>query len=110
MLHGGSAVYAIVKTGGKQYRVEEGQVVRVERLVAASGESVTLEDVLLLATDAGTRVGSPRVLGASVVGKVLEHGRGQKVRVFHYKKRKHYRKTRGHRQDFTALQIEKIQA
>lgn len=103
-------MYAIVKTGGKQYRVEEGQVVRVERLVAASGESVTLEDVLLLATDAETRVGSPRVLGASVVGKVLEHGRGQKIRVFHYKKRKHYRKTRGHRQDFTALQIEKIQA
>ena len=103
-------MYAIVKTGGKQYRVEEGQVVRVERLVAASGESVTLEDVLLLATDAETRVGSPRVVGASVVGKVLEHGRGQKMRVFHYKKRKHYRKTRGHRQDFTALQIEKIQA
>lgn len=103
-------MYAIVKTGGKQYRVEEGQVVRVERLVAASGESVTLEDVLLVATDAETRVGSPRVLGASVVGKVLEHGRGQKVRVFHYKKRKHYRKTRGHRQDFTALEIEKIQA
>ena len=103
-------MYAIVKTGGKQYRVEEGQILRVERLEVASGQSVTLEEVLLLAGDGETRVGSPRVTGASVVGKVLEHGRGQKIRVFHYKKRKHNRKTRGHRQDFTALQIEKIQA
>jgi large subunit ribosomal protein L21 len=103
-------VYAIVRTGGKQYRVEEGQVLRVERLEAASGESVTLDEVLFVAKDEETRVGSPRVAGASVVGKVLEHGRGAKIRVFHYKKRKHFRKTRGHRQDFTALQIEKIQA
>jgi large subunit ribosomal protein L21 len=110
MLQGGRAVYAIVKTGGKQYRVEEGQVVRVERLEADSGQTVTLDEVLLLAGDGETRVGAPRVAGASVVGKVLEHGRGQKIRVFHYKKRKHNRKTRGHRQDFTALQIEKIQA
>ncbi len=103
-------MYAIVKTGGKQYRVEEGQVVRVERLEAESGQSVTLDEVLFLGGDGSVRVGSPRVAGASVVGKVLEHGRGQKIRVFHYKKRKHNRKTRGHRQDFTALQIEKIQA
>jgi large subunit ribosomal protein L21 len=103
-------VYAIVRTGGKQYRVEEGQVLRVERLEAGSGEKVTLEEVLLVATDKETRVGSPRVAGATVLGKVLEHGRGNKVRVFHYKKRKHFRKTRGHRQDFTAVQIEKIQA
>ena len=103
-------MYAIVKTGGKQYRVEEGQVLRVERLEAGSGESVTLDEVLLVATDQETRIGSPRVAGASVLGKVLEHGRGAKVRVFHYKKRKHFRKTRGHRQDFTALKIEKIQA
>jgi large subunit ribosomal protein L21 len=110
MLDGGSTVYAIVKTGGKQYRVEEGQILRVERLLAHAGESVTLEDVLFLAGDGEARVGAPRVAGASVVGKVLEHGRGQKIRVFHYKKRKHNRKTRGHRQDFTSLQIEKIQA
>jgi len=103
-------VYAIVKTGGKQYRVEEGQVLRVERLEAGSGQDVTLDEVLLVATDQETRIGSPRVAGASVLGKVLEHGRGAKVRVFHYKKRKHFRKTRGHRQDFTALKIEKIQA
>lgn len=103
-------MYAIVKTGGKQYRVEEGQVLRVERLAVVAGQSVTLDEVLLVANDEGTRVGAPRVAGASVRGKVLEHGRGAKVRVFHYKKRKHFRKTRGHRQDFTALQIEKIQA
>ena len=103
-------MYAIVKTGGKQYRVEEGQVLRVERLEAASGESVTLDQVLLVATDSETKVGSPNVAGAAVRGKVLEQGRGAKIRVFHYKKRKHFRKTRGHRQDFTALRVEKIQA
>jgi large subunit ribosomal protein L21 len=106
----GGTVYAIVRTGGKQYRVEEGQLLRVERLPGAAGDSVTLDEVLLVATEAGTRVGSPRVAGASVLGKVLEQGRGAKLRVFHYKKRKHFRKTRGHRQDFTALRIEKIQA
>ena len=73
-------------------------------------ESTPLDEVLFLGGDGEARVGSPRVAGASVVGKVLEHGRGAKVRVFHYKKRKHNRKTRGHRQDFTALHIEKIQA
>ena len=103
-------MYAIVKTGGKQYRVEEGQVLRVERLLGAAGESVKLGDVLLLADGDATRLGSPSVEGASVTGTVLEQGRGAKVRVFKYKKRKHYRKTRGHRQEFTAVRIDKIQA
>jgi len=103
-------LYAIVKTGGKQYRVEEGQVLRVERLLGAAGESVKLGDVLFLADGDATRLGSPSVEGASVTGTVLEQGRGAKVRVFKYKKRKHYRKTRGHRQEFTAVRIDKIQA
>jgi large subunit ribosomal protein L21 len=102
-------VYAIVKTGGKQYRVEEGQILRVERLTGEKGLAVTLGEVLLLGGDGETRVGSPLVAGASVVGTVVETGRGPKVRVFRYKKRKHQRKTRGHRQDFTALRIDKIQ-
>jgi len=102
-------LYAIVTTGGKQYRVEEGQILRVERLAGAAGESVSFGDVLFLSGDAGTTLGSPKVEGAQVIGTVLEQGRGAKVRVFKYKKRKHYRKTRGHRQDFTAVRIDKIQ-
>jgi large subunit ribosomal protein L21 len=102
-------LYAIVKTGGKQYRVEEGQILRVERVSGAAGESVALGDVLFLADGDTTRVGSPSIPGASVTGTVLEQGRGVKVRVFKYKKRKHYRKTRGHRQEFTAVRVDKIQ-
>ena len=102
-------MYAIVKTGGKQYRVEEGQILRVERLASEKGLAVTLDEVLLLGGDGETRVGSPLVAGASVLGTVVETGRGPKVRVFRYKKRKHQRKTRGHRQGFTALRIDKIQ-
>lgn len=102
-------MYAIVTTGGKQYRVEEGQVLRFERLQGSAGESVSLNEVLLVSDDGETRLGSPKLAGASVTGTVVEQGRGAKVRVFRYKKRKHYRKTRGHRQDFTAVRIDKIQ-
>lgn len=103
-------MYAVIKTGGKQYRVEPGDTIYVERLEDPVGEKVTLEDVLLVAGDGGARVGAPRVERASVVARVLEHGRGEKVRVFKYKKRKHYRRTKGHRQSYTALKIEEIQA
>jgi len=102
-------VYAIVRTGGKQYRVEPGDVIRVERLAAASGESVRLGDVLLVAGDGETRVGQPRVESAAVLGTVLEQGRDRKVRVFKYKKRKGYRRTRGHRQSVTTLRIDQIE-
>jgi len=102
-------MYAIVRTGGKQYRVAAGDTIRVERLEAPVGEQVTLDEVLLLGGDE-TRVGAPRVEGASVVGSVLEHGRDQKVRVFKSKKRKQYRRTRGHRQSYTALKIEEVRA
>ena len=102
-------MYAIVRTGGKQYRVEAGDTIRVDRLVTPVGESVTLEDVLLLSGEE-TRVGNPRLENASVLGTVIEHGRGEKVRVFKYKKRKHYRRTRGHRQSYTTLRIERIEA
>lgn len=102
-------MYAIVRTGSRQYRVEEGDVVRVERLAVPVGEKVTLDDVLLLADAAGTRVGTPRLANAKVVGTVLEQGRGAKIRVFKYKKRKHYRRTKGHRQAYTALRIEAVE-
>jgi large subunit ribosomal protein L21 len=103
-------VYAIVKTGGKQYRVEAGDTISVERLEAPVGEKVTLADVLLVGGEGEPRIGSPHVDSVSVLGTVVDHGRGHKVRVFKYKKRKHYRRTRGHRQEYTTLKIEKIQA
>jgi large subunit ribosomal protein L21 len=102
-------VYAIIQSGGKQYRVETGDVIRVERLDAPAGETVTLSEVLLVGAEGKTRVGAPLVAGASVVGTVVEQGRDRKVRVFKYKKRKHYRRTRGHRQSFTALRIDRIE-
>lgn len=102
-------MYAIVRTGGKQYRVAAGDTIRVERLEAPVGEQVTLDEVLLVGGDE-TQVGTPRVEGASVVGSVLEHGRDRKVRVFKSKKRKQYRRTRGHRQSFTALKIDEVRA
>jgi large subunit ribosomal protein L21 len=104
-------VYAIIRAGGKQYRVEKGDVVRVERLEGKVGSSVTLDDVLLVSAGEGdVKVGSPRVAGASVTGTVVEQDRGPKVRVFKYKKRKHYRRTRGHRQHVTAVRIDAVRA
>ena len=103
-------MYAIIRTGGKQYRVQAGDVVRVEHLDGDLGSTVTLDDVLLLGGDQGVRVGTPRVESATVVGTVVEQGRGAKIRVFKYKKRKHYRRTRGHRQSFTAVRIDQVRA
>jgi len=102
-------MYAIVRTGGKQYRVAAGDTLRVERIEAPVGEQVTLDEVLLVGGDE-TRVGAPRVEGASVVARVVEHGRDQKVRVFKSKKRKQYRRTRGHRQSYTAIKIDEVRA
>jgi len=103
-------VYAIIRTGGKQYRVEKGDVVRVERLEGAVGSTVTLDEVLLVGGEGEPRVGSPHLEGASVVGTVVEQDRDAKIRVFKYKKRKHYRRTRGHRQSFTAVRIDSVRA
>lgn len=103
-------MYAIVKTGGKQYRVEKGATVYLERLDAEVGGTVTLHDVLLVGGEGEVRVGSPRLESASVVGTVLDQSRDRKIRVFKFKKRKHYRRTRGHRQCFTALRIDAINA
>jgi large subunit ribosomal protein L21 len=102
-------VYAIIRSGGRQYRVAPGQTVRVERLDAEAGATVSLAEVLLIGGDGEARVGSPLVSGARVRATVLEGGRDRKVRVFKYKKRKHYRRTRGHRQAHTALRIEAIE-
>jgi len=106
---GGLGVYAIVRTGGKQYRVEAGDTIYVERLSAPVGEKVTLDDVLMVGGDS-VKVGAPRVEQAAVIGTVVESGRDRKLRVFKFKHRKHYRRTRGHRQSFTAVRVDSIQA
>jgi len=102
-------VYAIIRTGGKQYRVQPGDVVRVERLDGEVGAKVSLDEVLFVAGEGPARVGAPRVEGVSVLGTVVEQDRDSKVRVFKYKKRKHYRRTRGHRQSYTAVRIDAVQ-
>jgi large subunit ribosomal protein L21 len=101
-------VYAIIKSGGKQYRVEKGKTVYLERLETPVGQQVKIEEVLLVAGDDTLSVGAPLVK-AAVVGTIVEHGRDQKIRVFKYKKRKHYRRTKGHRQSYTAVKIDSIE-
>ena len=102
-------MYAVISNGGKQYRVAEGEVVRLEKLAAESGSQVEFKDVLLVKTDEKTYIGTPLVAGASVQGTVEGNGQGSKVLVFKYKKKKQYRRTLGHRQEYSAVRIEKIQ-
>lgn len=102
-------MYAVIETGGKQVRVQEGSTVRVERLKAAPGDEVTLDRVLLVRTDDTTQVGTPVVAGALVRARVLRQGRARKIRVMKYKAKAHYRRRQGHRQGFTELRIEKIE-
>ncbi|CAH2214184.1 MULTISPECIES: 50S ribosomal protein L21 [Tepidibacter] len=103
-------MYAIVETGGKQYRVSEGDVIFVEKLEANAGDVVTLDKVLVCSKDGNLVVGNPVVDGAKVEAKVLEQGKAKKVIVFKYKPKKDYRRKQGHRQPFTKLVIEKINA
>jgi len=103
-------MYAIIETGGKQYRVQEGDVVFVEKISAEDGESVVFDKVLAVSKDGELTVGSPAVEGASVNAKVLGHGKDKKVIVFKYKPKKGYRRKQGHRQPYTKVQIEKINA
>ncbi len=103
-------MYAVIETGGKQYRVSPGQTVEVELLPAEPGSSVALDRVLLVSTDGKTLVGQPTVPGATVTATVAREGRGEKIIVFKYKSKKRYRRTQGHRQDYTYLLITDIQA
>lgn len=98
-------MYAVVKTGGKQYRVSAGTKIKVEQLPAEVGSEVTLDQVLMIANEGEVKLGSPLLSGAAVKAKVLAQGRGDKVRIFKMRRRKHYRKTQGHRQNFTELEI-----
>ena len=103
-------MYAVVVTGGKQYRVQEGDVIYVEKVEADVETSIELGDVLALGKEDGLVVGTPVVEGAKVFAKVLEQGKAKKVIVFKYKRKKDYRRKQGNRQPFTKLQIEKIEA
>jgi large subunit ribosomal protein L21 len=102
-------VYAIIQTGGKQYRVAPGDVLRVELLPGERGDKVQLDQVLLVTDDGGeVRVGAPLVEGASVKGEILRQGKAKKIIVYKKKRRKNYRRKQGHRQLFTAVQIQEI--
>ena len=100
-------MYAVIRTGGKQYKVEEGDVVLVEKLDAEVGASVSF-DVLMLCDGENVQVGRPTVSGASVKAEVLEHGKAKKVIVFKYKPKKNYRKKQGHRQPYTKVKITEV--
>ena len=104
-------MYAVIRTGGKQYRVEAGQRLRVEKLPGDAGASIEFPEVLMIGgTDSAVAVGTPRVENARVVGEIVEQGRGRKVTVFKYKNKTRYRRLRGHRQQQTLLAITEIQA
>jgi len=105
---GGNFMYAIIETGGKQYRVQEGDVIRVEKLNIADGETVKFDKVLLVAEEGKLNVGKPYVDGAVVEGLVENQGKAKKIIVFKYKAKKDYRKKQGHRQPYTQIKIEKI--
>ena len=102
-------MYAIIKTGGKQYVVEEGKVISIEKLDVEEGAEVTFDEVLLVSGD-DVKIGAPNVAGAKVTGKVLEQGKERKIRIFKYKAKSNYRRRQCHRQPFTKVKIEKIEA
>ena len=103
-------MYAVIKTGGKQYRVEEGQTIRVEKLNADEGSTVELDEVLMVANGDDVRIGAPYVENGKVSANIVEHGRGDKIRVIKFNRRKHFRKQMGHRQAYTAIKITGISA
>jgi large subunit ribosomal protein L21 len=102
-------MYAIIKTGGKQYRVQSGAQLRVEALAAEVGAAVSFDQVLLVGEGESVKVGAPFVAGAAVKATVLSQGRADKVRIFKLRRRKHYQKTQGHRQSYTEVRIDGIE-
>jgi len=103
-------MYAIIETGGKQYKVQEGDVVFIEKLAVEEGEEIVFDQVLALSGDGELKTGSPIIDGVAVTAKVLAHGKGKKVIIYKYKAKKGERKKNGHRQPYTRVQIQSIQA
>ncbi len=101
-------MYAVIETGGKQYRVAPGETVRVEKLAASAGDTLTFAPLLLADDAGGVQVGKPLLAGATVQAEVVEQGLGTKIIIFKYRRRKNYRRKQGHRQPFTALKITSI--
>ena len=102
-------MYAIIKTGGKQYKVSEGDEIIVEKLSVEEGETVTFEEVLAIVDGEDIKIGQPKVDGAKVTASVVKNGKGPKIRIFKYKHKTNYRRRMGHRQPFTKVKIEKIE-
>jgi large subunit ribosomal protein L21 len=98
-------MYAVVKTGGKQYRVSSGEKLKIEQILADVGAEIVLDQVLMVADGEAVTMGSPLVQGASVKAKVVAQGRGDKVHIYKMRRRKHYRKSQGHRQNYTEIEI-----
>src|SRR5262245_9989354 len=101
----GQIMYAVVKTGGKQYRVSAGEKLRIEQIAAEVGQEIVLDQVLVVADGDSRKMGTPLVAGAKVNAKVISQGRGDKVHIFKMRRRKHYRKSQGHRQNYTEIEI-----
>jgi large subunit ribosomal protein L21 len=104
------AMYAVIQTGGKQYKVQPGETVFLEKLPGDAGDTVEFDEVLLVADDEQVAVGRPLIEGAKVSGEIVEHGRGEKLIVYKFKRRKNYRRKTGHRQAYTAVKISTVQA
>jgi large subunit ribosomal protein L21 len=103
-------MYAVIKTGGKQYKVAAGEKIKVEQIAADVGQDITIDKVLAVGNGADLKVGSPWVTGASVTATVVAHGKHDKVRIFKMRRRKHYQKHGGHRQTYTEIQIGAVNA
>jgi large subunit ribosomal protein L21 len=101
-------MYAVIKTGGKQYRVAPGEKLKIEQVQADVGATIVLDQVLMVADGEAVKVGTPTLEGAKVSATVVAHGRGPKVRIFKMRRRKHYQKTQGHRQNYTEIRVEAI--
>ncbi len=103
-------MYAVIKTGGKQYRVSEGQLLKVEQLEGEIGQSIDFEEVLMIVDGEQSQIGTPLLSGAKVTAEVVEHGRGKKIEILKFKRRKHHMKRMGHRQNYTAVKITDIKS
>lgn len=103
-------MYAVIKTGGKQYRVAAGEKIKVEQIPADVGSEITLDQVFMVGEGESVKIGAPVVAGASVKATVVSHGRHDKIKIFKMRRRKHYQKHQGHRQNYTELRIEAISA
>jgi large subunit ribosomal protein L21 len=103
-------MYAVVKTGGKQYRVAAGEKLKIEQIPADIGSEIVLDQVLMVADGDNVSLGNPLVAGAAVNARIIAHGRGEKIRIFKMRRRKHYRKTQGHRQNYTEIEVLGISA